>query len=307
MLGKQISDSVVNIEGTHARQYSQAAQKLLKPLLEDSRFPLNKFEKIHADNRSNLHRELERRRSAAIERSAEDGASLTHQIHQQAEASERLKALNASADSLAVNPFRITLNQPSSIVPPSGLSLAGSHFEPYNTWAKIRTGSTEPGGANKELCFLFLWTNPADTFAVVNVSSPLVAHGHCFVGDNGGFWPADRGANIEVGASLHTWSDDSAGPQAADDYWPIDKIAVSTGGFFDVGALMDETFARARVVERDLVQVPGRGTLKVKVCLQIMYNVADDSVADVDFASGDFKASCPFVTLNFLTAPPMLT
>jgi hypothetical protein len=307
MLQKHISEPIANFEGTHTRQYSQAAQKLLKPLLEDFRFPLDKFEKIHANNRSALHRELERRRTAAIERSAAGGASLRRQIQQQAEASERLKEINASAGSSAVYPYRLTLEQPSSIVPPSGLSLAGSHVEPYNTWAKIRTGATAPGGASEELGFLFLWINPADTYAVVNVSSPLVAHGHCFVGDDGGFWPGDRGANIEVGASLYTWSDDSTGPVVADDYWPIDKISVSTGGFFDVGALMDETFARARVVERDLVLVPGRGTLKVKVCLRILYSVADDSVADIDFASGDFKTSCPFVSLNFLTPRPMFT
>ena len=95
------------------------------------------------------------------------------------------------------------VDTPFLIWPTNNLELEDSHTEPWNNTAKVRglwSGST----GSENLRFIFVWENPIDKWAVVNVESNLAVNGACDAFAEGGFLAGSLNS-VFVQASLNVW------------------------------------------------------------------------------------------------------
>jgi hypothetical protein len=286
-----------------ARGNEQAARSLVASYLDRTGFPVDRFDEIRMRNRAGMHDAMQRRKGEAVKRSAHALAAARASITAQRKAVEQF---GLGATQAAAIPFRIALDRPFLIWPTLGLEFMDSHYEPWNSWGKVKGRYDD--SSYEELSFYFLWENPADTYAVIDSDSWLMAHGHLFAGADGGFWAGNRYASVDASAKLYVWQwwtqPPTQLPPGADQVQPYAYIRAYGGDMFDVGDVEAVDVFRTRDLQQHLMLVPPHSAVVFEVALALNIGVGDDSNAEVDFASGDFEVLCPFVMVDLLTAPP---
>jgi hypothetical protein len=250
-----------------------------------------------------LRRAADKSVQAAIEQSHHTKARLD------AELQSRLKSLDAivAADPTVASPQRVLLNRPFLIWPSQGLFLDSSEVVPSNSWAKFRMNSSASNGYG-DVSFYFLWDNPTDKVAVINVNAYLVLHGTCQVGSGGGVLPGilsgDRYSQLWLTANmdlLEWWNQPPTRPYPqTDQSQQALFIHTNTGGWGSVGAIELQTVFRGYDLSYTLMLVPPRGVVVFDVAAMVSFSNADGAIA-VDFASGGFQVTCPAVLVTILS------
>jgi hypothetical protein len=273
----------------------RSLQSLMASSLTKAGFELDKFEDLRARHQSDLRRLVEEHKADAIKAATSASERL------RADLDGRRQAIETLAGTAAAQ--YVLLNSPFLIWPTHGLFFDSSQIVPSNSWAKFTLESSRSSGY-EEMSFYYLWDNPSDQYAVINVDGYLVLNGFCRTGSDGGFWPGDRRSSLTVDARLYLlewWNQPPTSPPfQADQYQQALQLATSTGGFGDPGAIEFRQLFRGFDLRYTLFLVPPHGVVVFEVVAAISYALADGHVS-LDFASGDFKAISPAVLVAIVT------
>jgi hypothetical protein len=286
----------------------RAVEQLFTSFLIKTGFEIDKFNQILAKNQTELRSIFEKQKADAVEQSTSVRDKFRYGIDSRRKTIEHLKTLAAPSF-----PFFVALDSPFLILPTNGLNLTASQIEPRNSWAKFIMDVDEPTPAidgyhypiSEELSFYFLWENPSDKFAVLNVDGYLVSNGHCTAHIDGGFFAGDRSSSISIDqhlSLLEWWNQPPTQPlQQTDQSLNILNLYASAMDMFDSGETKSANVFRGCDLRFNLFLVPPNKVVVFEVTSSISYNLTDDGYIQVDFDSGDFEVMCPEVLLAILT------
>ncbi|MFO1501867.1 MAG: hypothetical protein U1G07_26410 [Verrucomicrobiota bacterium] len=259
-----------------------------------------KFDEILARNQADLARIAEEQRAAGIKQSAGVLAKFAQAIDGKRQAFE---ALITAADD--PQPVRVVLEKPFLIWPTQGLEFMDANVAPFRSSAKVTLDSGKTQG-HEELGFYFIWRNPSDRIAVVNIDAFLLFSGQLRASQGGGFWPGSRFAKITVGGRLHVfewWNHPPTEPFfQVDQAQTVKTVETHGGGFGDVGAIELESVFRTIALGYTHFLLPPNAVTVIEVTPTFDYSTGSDSGhVNADFNSGDFQLMCPFVSIGILT------
>jgi hypothetical protein len=182
------------------------------------------------------------------------------------------------------------------------------HYELSNSWAKFKLDSEKDfHNIPERLSFYFLWENPSDRQAVINVDTNLMLNGFCSATADYGYYPFNwNNTMLLISAELSLW-----------DHWNQPDIhpyiVEHQVLFLDAEGGFLETDYDARYVignynlHYNLFVVPPRAVAIFVVSLSINPSISSNLVIDqgdgnihVDFESGDFEVMCPGVLIAIM-------
>ena len=198
------------------------------------------------------------------------------------------------------------LNKPFLIWPTNSVDLEASEIIPVNSFAKFRTRVDDGDDFIGDVKFFYLWRNPKDTVAVINVTGFVIFNGHCFIGVGGGIFPADRRASVTVEGRLDVleWFNQppTSPPQQPDQRVTALTMSEEADGFGEVGAVDAKDIFRGFGLTATQVIVPPSAVMVFVVVAAVTCNTGeDDSIAEADFASGAFQVGSPAVLIATLS------
>ena len=172
---------------------------------------------------------------------------------------------------------------------------------------------------SRTFIFYYLWQNPSEFYAVVNVSTSLLFTGVCTATSNTGFFSGDL-STISMGCSLGLirnggWGVDpiSNTPANGTPYpgyqqtlnAPITSLSAQGGGLFGDPGFAQQEFA---LTPFDLsfvnMVIPGGASTLFEVTVSESDSVSSFEIsnsAELDFATGGNRVACPGVELQILT------
>ncbi len=155
--------------------------------------------------------------------------------------------------------------------------------------------------------FYFLWSNPKDKVAVINVDGYAIFHGYAYVGVGGGIFPGDRMASVSVDGRLDIlewWNQPPTQPPTQPDQLVnVASLRVTAYGWSEVGAIDAREIYRGYDLRHTLFLVPPFGTLVFTVTAAVSLSTGSDSgFAQIDFASGAYQVGSPAVLVAVLSS-----
>jgi hypothetical protein len=252
----------------------------------------------------------------------------------QAAATAATAAIKARRQALSIlsqpftPPYYVTLDTPVAFLelPHADFSiLQDSGITPGWSWVTARLDTNHsPDGymTGTSFQFYFLWQNPSDNYAVVNVSSSLYLRGSAGAS---GSWAILSGntATLSVTAYLDVvrWSGWGTDPDTgqSNDQTPYPGGYSQTtaaylqgfgGDLFDSAQPEQATFSLLNPygVSASLIAIPGQAWTMFEVGLQVGWGfggaTGQDQSVVFDIATDGGVAGCPFVQIEVLTGPP---
>jgi hypothetical protein len=284
----------VPLESLNTRANQRALENLITSHFAKTGLEADKFEQIREQHQAELERIVAARKAEAVKHSAFATETFL----------DGMASRNQIAEELSQSTNFEILSTPFLIWPTTGLEFPELHYERGNSWSKFSFESYKALGS-ENVSFYFLWNNPSDRYAVINVDGYLVVNGFCRAGSSGGFWQGDRWSNLDLQANLvplEWWKQPPTQPLwQANQHRAVLSLSTRTGGFFDVGAvevapIMFQSFD----LRYQLFLVPPNETAVLVVCLSIHYFNSEGYVA-VDFTTGDFRVICSSLIVQTLT------
>jgi hypothetical protein len=259
---------------------------------------VDKLNKMHAQNQSELRLILQERRAKLAEHLPSLEATFHHGIE------SRRRALELLAT--PINPFFVTLDKPfliwqKPIWDEPNFGMIDSHIESFNSFAKIQM-DTNRGSRSTNFSFDFLWENQSDYNAVVNVETSLVLNGICKVGAGKGIFSGDS-ADLNVSDTLLPWEYWTQPPtcpmgQQSQSHSLV-QFHVEGGGVFGDNDSKGQTFAfTPSDLSFNFFLVPPRSLAVIEVDLVIQYNFTGGGGDINDFVQVDLTVLCPSVELE---------
>jgi hypothetical protein len=271
-----------------------------------------------------LARRDERRKSLLAQQHRRPDAQET-----QAAATAATAAVNARRQALAIlsqpftPPYYVTLDTPGFflVLPNTDLSHIQEDFglEPGGSWFKaLLDTSTYWWPESAYFKFYFVWANPSDYDAVVNVSSSLLLNGWAQASSQ---WALiDRNnAYLDIDAELavYRWSgwgtDPDTGQSLDETPYPgaTSQTTVASldgwgGNIFSSPRPEQVTFnpANQYEVSASLILIPGGAVTMFEVGLYVSWSFDNVGKVILDLADNGYMAQCPLVQLEILTGPP---
>jgi hypothetical protein len=218
-------------------------------------------------------------------------------------------------------PFMIWAGKHSSKV------LIDSRIIDDRSWAKVRYVPSQPPATApkpdtepRRLSFWFLWQNPNAYYTVIRASAYVVLSGHVSAFASGGrrvlIRPRTRDRDAEYRYIPPGYAYGGVAPSfTAWQWWnqpPVEmpmnyqyglELEVKGGTFSSVADSSFVSQSHGFEAEVNLVTVPPQATVVFEVAVELVSNVRRGTV-DLDFASGDWRITCPFVLVDLLTGPP---
>jgi hypothetical protein len=278
-------------------------EKALTSYLKKTGFDFEGYDRIRAQQQAEMHRLLKEAQKAAIKRSSSRKKELAYGVENWRKNVERFR--DATLVSKFVPAFEV-VDIPFLIWPTNNLELEDSHTEPWNNTAKVRglwSGST----GSENLRFIFVWENPIDKWAVVNVESYLAVNGACDAFAEGGFLAGSLNS-VFVQASLNVWEwwnnpPTMLSPQATQAQRVL-AVAASGGGPLSNlggGSVDSKSASGIHDLRRTLFSLPPNGVAVFEVALEFFYDNTGGGMIQANFASGDFGVKCPAVVIAVLS------
>ncbi len=273
---------------------TRAVHAAVTSLLSKAGVDLERFEQARVAHDAALLRAGDEALAAAVKQSAGETRRLQSVIESRRKMLEAVTAI----DPTVPNPKRVLINTPFLIWPTLGVFFDSSEIKPAGSWAKFRVDSS--GDGVDEMSFYFLWDNPTDKFAVINVNGYLVLSGHVRVHSGGGFFADNRHSSVVLNANLHylEWWNQPPTQQVASQ--EALSVSTSSGSMFSDGSSDSASIFRGYDLSHTAKIVPPHGVVVLELGVGIRYGNHDGTVA-VDFASGDFQAIAPAVLITILT------
>jgi hypothetical protein len=290
-------------ERSDAESRRRAGEKLLASYLKKTGFAFDAYEKRRAQGQTGLRRLLKEQQAAAVKRSASVKKDLRHGVEGRRHAIEGFRSGTLISDFV---PAFAVVDTPFIIWPTNGLELIDSQIQPWNNTAKINAQWRGSYGS-ENLRFIFVWENPNDSWAIVNVESSLVLNGACDEFEAGG-WLSGSVSNLNVVASLKVWEwwnqpPTSPYPQATQTR-PVLFLSADGGGFLSGlggGTVKSASVGGTFDLSRSLFLLPPHGVAVFESTLTFTYENYDGGMIQVNFASGAFDVMCPAVVIAILS------
>jgi hypothetical protein len=296
----------------------RAAAKMVESSLRKAGFDEDKFKKLVADDQKAVRAAFEKRRAAAAKNARGSNAAFRSAM-----------AARAQALSLVHVPFAptiVSLDKPFLIWEfPLQAIFIEAHVESMNSSVRVFVETDRETDATN-FVFFFLWSNAADSAAVVNVRSSLIAHGFCRVQAKAGLFSGDT-ATLNIDATLEImrwsgWGTDPITGRSNDqtlhpDFQPTQRQNIASlrakgGHIFDDADSDSKSFVfDGFPVSHSLLVIPSGATVVFQVTLGLRFgfdggNDIQDKIL-VDFSEHGRAVFCPNVELEVLTPLSNLT
>jgi hypothetical protein len=303
-IGKQIDRaSAINTalpETLRHKESRRAAAKALGAVVDRS--TQRQLGDIMANDQAALQAALETSKAAAMKGSRGALKILN------AAAAARVKGLAAlpAVPTTGGTPQYDLQNTPFLIWPTNSVDLEASEIIPANSFAKFRTRIGTHKSFYGDVKFYYLWTNPNNKFALININGYVIFNGHCSVGVGGGNFPGDRSATVGLTGALQIfewWNQPPTSPPSQPDE-SVDALhlRVTAFGWGEAGAVDARNFFRGFDLSHTLMIVPPFGTVVVAVTARVVCGTGEDSGnAEADFASAGFQVGSPAVLFTILS------
>jgi hypothetical protein len=192
----------------------------------------------------------------------------------------------------------------------SGISLDATHMgpAPETNWARF-TYDVSQGDegwffvGGDSVSFGFVWQNPRDELAVVNVTAFLVFNGSCTVSSDGGFIVIENFSRLWVDAELgihELWNDPPTSPVAQPGQsWGVLSLFCDSSGIAAPGNIDGQDVNRGLSVGFDQLVVPPKGTVMLEVTCNLSWNIHSGQTQS-NFSFRDSRLSCPGVLIGIL-------
>ena len=305
------------------QRMEDAASELIASSLEAAGLDFSKLEALGERHDKALQRVLETQKKDALKRTPKVARTLYAAVD------ARVGAVRDLSDGQALVPPPGALHRPFLIWAGKHSSkvLIDSQIIADKSWAKIRyipsqppSTAPKPDTEPRRLSFWFTWQNPNDYYTVVRASSYLVLSGHVSAYASGGrriqIRPATRDRDAEYRYIPPGYAYGGVAPSfTAWQWWnqpPVEmpmnyqygiELEVKGGTYSSVADSRFVSQSYGFEAEMNLVTVPPQATVVFEVAVELVSNVRRGSV-DLDFASGDWRITCPFVLVEVLTGPP---
>lgn len=292
----------------------RAAGEMIESVLQKSGLNLERVNKLAAAEQQERRRAFEKEMAAAAKHSKKAGAAFRSSMLERFEA---LKILGLPHVSTFVNldkPFLIAeLTQSQSDI------FKAAKVESMNS--SIDMFVNEASGSNAvRVVFFFLWFNPSDFVAVVNVKSSVIVQGSCSVQAHSGIFSGHESA-LDVIATLGVvrwsgWGNDPTTGNSNDqtphpDFQPtqfqqVTFLDAEGGHIFQEAAFKSQSFSFQQFpMSHTLLVVPAKAVTLFQVSIQLVYELdpggnIEDNVS-ADFSTGGNGIFCPNVELELLT------
>lgn len=252
------------------------------------------------------NRELAAAAQADARRSEADATAAGARLAETAAAD--LKGWNAvQGGVLPFIPQSVLVGTPLTIwASPRSNILWDSHLQAGDNWVRAKLeSSTEEYNVIDVVRWIFMWANPVDAYAVVNVASSLYYNGYLRA-DADGSGPAswidvgNGSANLLATVSLAQWKFWTAEAAPHNLSWERPGSVSAEGGFFDDWDT--ETVSGYRQVHKEMLIIPPLATELFEVRLELQHSQVDGSVL-ADFAEFDRRVTCPYLVVQVLSNP----
>lgn len=277
---------------------SSASQQFFAAAAAKCGFDQESFERLRAQSDAELLRVHEAAHTEAIKNSGRASAEILSQL------ASRRKAFETFT---SPKPFFETIDSPFLIWASPTNMLSDSQIEPWKSRAKFGFRSEADQGF-REVSFYYLWQNPSDRFAVVNVDGYLILNGFCRAHQSGGYFPGNRTTSISIGGAMSLfewWNQPPTQPLPQNDQsLRLFVLKTNAGqGFGGDSSTVSQHVFRGCDLRYTLFLVPPFGVTVIEVTAQISHSSGQDGSHNVlvDFESGDFNAISPFVLIATLT------
>ncbi|MDR8391638.1 hypothetical protein NC796_10830 [Aliifodinibius sp. S!AR15-10] len=170
-----------------------------------------------------------------------------------------------------------------------------------NSWAKFKYHSDRALGS-EALSFYFLWENPRDKFAVINIDAYLVLNGFCSVIDGQTLLTGYDSSSLNLQAQLSIrewWNQPPTSPLPQSDLLQSVVSLSAKGGSISGGAIDGKHIFRGYDLRYNQFLVPPKGVAVFEVALTFSYKTSVGDV-HVNFASEDFEVLCLGVLVAIL-------
>ncbi len=260
------------------------------------------FASILSTDQASLETALQKAKAEAVRNSRANQKLVNAAVAQRVRGFANFAGLPATVGSAEYE----LLNEPFLIWPTNSVDLEASEIVPSNSFAKFRTRVGHNKRFYGDVKFYYLWRNPRDKFAVINVDGYITFNGHCNVGVQGGNFPGDRAAYLAVTGSLDIleWFNQppTSPPKQADQEATALDLRVTAFGFAEVGAVDARNLFRGYDLRHTLMVVPPSAVLVFVVAGEVSCNTGEDSgLGETDFASGAFQVGSPAVLVAILS------
>jgi hypothetical protein len=279
--------------GSRVKADRSALQKAFGAALAQAGVTADAFEKLQAQTQVELSGAADKLQAEAMTRATYVTADLQRNIESRRKLLEQLPAAPTT---------RVKLDKPFLILRTPGLGFIDTHLEPGNSWAKFKLDSSKSG--YEEVNFYYVFQNPSDRVAVVNVDAFPAVKGFCRAGANGGLFPGDRYASLSINVRLNMlewWNQ----PPTQPPFQPIQQQLAATlrataYDFGDPGDIEATDVFRGFDLAYTLFIMPPKAVAVFEPTVAISY-ATSDGVVNMDFASGDFQATCFFLSVEIVS------
>jgi hypothetical protein len=274
----------------------RSAAELLASSFSEAGIDLRKIDKARRQHRAELDKAAEKHRADIVRRSR----ALKEARRAKADAKRYALEQLASIPLPHAPPFYVILPKPFLIWSTPHSIISDSNIAPWDSWAKTKFVRDEWG--NEKISFYFLWENPSDYHAVIDLFGSLTCNGYCRAEAEAGIFVSGM-ANLTISAGLTLWQ-----------WWkqpatPVNGLGqnilyLSASG----GAFSDDVKSKNVLAYPDLDYfsfiVPPHELVVVEVYLYVYYEIYNDAYVHVDFETQNLDIDCPFLMISLLTAPP---
>jgi hypothetical protein len=246
-------------------------------MLTKAGIELDKFEALRQESEAEIQAKIAQQIAEANAQSAAMRETVRREVENWRYAVEQLKTLTATAEPIQRILLDTALDVTTTPGTTPGLTVDSTQMAPGNNSAKFSLRSRGPD-STETVSFGFIWQNPSDKSAVVNVDGYFVFDGVCEAFSGGGIFNFSRTAMF-VKARLNLqelWNQPPTSPirQDAD---VLFVFANPSGLFEESDSVIRYLFRGFDLQYRQLV-VPPQGHVRIEVSFVFDFNVSNGRV-----------------------------
>ena len=284
----ELSDARRTLSGSrraHRTPDRQAASKLLESALAKAGIDLEPLKALQSQREAAAREQIARIKAEADEQSSAALSTVEYTIQ-----AWRNDIGNLSTLQLPPNIQRFLLDTASEIATTPGLAPVAKHIGPQNNSAQFHLEST--GSGFEQVDFGFLWKNPSDQSALVNVDGYLILNGICQILVSGDFFGILSDVQIDAFLRIHQlWNSPPTSPAPQPSQYQLAlEMVLDNPGPFSGGDISSE----------NLLVVPPLASAGFEIICEIRY-ANDDGEVTLFFSDQGRQVLCPGVLLTVMT------
>lgn len=220
---------------------------------------------------------------------------------------QRAKAVKALDTQLAGGQgtnYYYLIEQPFLIWPSLGLQIDATYSN-LNSFVKTQR-TVNNTSASLAVRFYYIWTNPRDSYSVINIDAPIIFNGKGQASAGGGITASDRYAGLVITGQLEIyewWNQPPTQPLPQPDQtaWAM-VLEANQEGWFEVGDIEFKTIFRGYDINYRQLVVPPLESVVIACSAHFDSTCGtDESQTIIDFATGNFQITSPFALVDLIS------